>query len=309
MLIEEARQLRRRRWSFIIVAIVAIVVVVAVLGVLTSGSGARTLPTMGAKNPTFHLAPLAKSSTDNGLLDYLMPRNGADFAEGMTFLDRMGLAAASVQLSCMARVGEPATGRITDEVSAGDNLDFPDLAVLSAGTFQSVASDTLYQFNGPDAAKGMKTSAFDLARQHCGKSAYGAEERLLETGGIVDTWESTMQPALNRSASFRHLLVGYDACVRRAGLSRSGPNGIWSDNDALEPKIGAMMYAAVLHERSSVYARCIASAELWRDQIRWHQRAQMVRSHQAELSRLETDVYAYLRVGPARTGWAAESLN
>jgi hypothetical protein len=292
LLIKEARQLRRRRW---VVLVTAAAVIVAIVATVTGGSSPTKppLPTFGGKSPTFHLARLSKSATTVGLLDFLMPTDGADFAKGRAFADRMRFAAATTQLSCMARKGEPATGRVTTAREAGDNLDYPDLAVLSAGTFQSVASGTLYQFNGPDAAKGMKTEAFDLARQHCGTTAYGAENQLLETGGIVNTWEGKMEPAINQSAGFKAHDANYGSCLRAAGLTRTM---LWSDNSTLETAIGPTLFAATLHYRSSTYARCIAPVEHWRDQVRSVQRAQVIASHSTELSHLEAQVYAYLHV-------------
>jgi hypothetical protein len=139
---------------------------------------------------------------------------------------------------------------------------------------------------------GKKTRAFALARQHCGTSAYARENRLLETGGIVNTWEGTMMPAINQSAGFKVHDAGYNSCIALAGLSLSS---LWSDSSTLEQKIGPALFASTLHYRSSVYARCLGPGERWRDHVRSLRRAQMINSHRAELAQLENQVYAYLR--------------
>jgi hypothetical protein len=221
-----------------------------------------------------------------------MPTDGADFAKGFQFVSRMGLAAVTTQLSCMARDGESGFGRVMRVGTIGNNLDYPDLGVLRRGTFQSVSSGYLYQFHGPFPLRGAKTLAFAVARQHCGTAAYAAENRLLETGGIVNKWEGTMQPAINQSAGFKVHDAGYRSCLRAAGLT---PNALWTDSNALELKIGPTLFASTLHYRSSTYARCIEPVEHWREHVRSLQRVQIINSHRAQLAQLEHQVYAYLR--------------
>lgn len=292
MLIEEARRLRRRRWVTMTIAAGVIAGAAIVVSTMRSGPPRPVLPTLRAEGSTFHQAPLSRSATTNGLLDYLMPTDGTDFAKGLQFVDRMGLAAVARQLTCMARVGEPGFGRVAQVATNGNNLDYPDLSVLSRGTFQSVSSGKLDQFHGPFPLRGAKTLAFALARQHCGTSAYAGEQRLLETGGIVNEWEGTMQPAINQSAGFKAHDAGYESCLRAAGLT---PNALWTDSNALELKIGPTLFAATLHYRSLTYARCIGPVEHWRVHVRSRQRVQMINAHRSELVQLEHQVYAYLR--------------
>jgi len=292
LLIEEARRLRRRRWVTVTVVAVAIAAGAIVASILGSGGSRPPLPILRVDGSTFHQAPLSKSAVDSGLLDYLMPTDGVDFANGFRFASRLGLAAAATQLSCMTRDGEPAFGRVSRVAMAGNNLDYPDLSILSRGTFQSVANGHLDQFNGPFPAQGKKTLAFALARQHCGASAYGGEERLLDVGGIRNLWEGKMDPAINQSVGFKVHDAGYRSCLRAAGLT---PNALWTDSNALELKIGPALFASTLHYRSSTYARCIAPVEKWRDHVRSLHRAQMINSHPAQLAQLENEVYAYLR--------------
>jgi len=174
---------------------------------------------------------------------------------------------------------------------AGNNLDYPDLSILSRGTFQSVANGHLDQFNGPFPAQGKKTLAFALARQHCGRrrTAGGTTARCW---GIRNLWEGKMDPAINQSVGFKVHDAGYRSCLRAAGLT---PNALWTDSNALELKIGPALFASTLHYRSSTYARCIAPVEKWRDHVRSLHRAQMINSHRAQLAQLENEVYAYLR--------------
>jgi hypothetical protein len=292
MLIEEARHLRRRRWvtSVIVAAVIAAGAIAAAN--IGSGGSRPALPILRVGGSTFHQAPLSRSATDTGLLDYLMPTNGTEWANGWRFANRMGLAAVARQLTCMARDGEAGFGRITNVSSGGNNLDYPDLAVLSRGTFASVSAGTLYQFNGPFPVKGKKTPAFALARQHCGTSAYAQRTRLLETGAIVNWWEGKLEPAINQSAGFKVHDVGYSSCLGRAGLTR---NALWTDNDTLEQRIGPALFASTLHYRSSTYARCIGPVEKWRVHVRSLRRVQFINSHRAELAQLEKQVFAYLR--------------
>jgi hypothetical protein len=292
LLIEEARRLRRRRW--VTVTVVALVIAAGTIVVTTIGSGGSrpALPILRVDGSTFHQTPLSRSATTNGLLDYLMPTDGADYANGWRFADRMDMAAAARQLTCMERAGQAGFGRITQVASGGNNLDYPDLAVLSRGTFASVTAGMLYQFNGPFPVKGKKTPAFDLARQRCGTSAFTEREQLLESGGIANWWRGTFEAAINQSAGFKLHDAGYDSCLLVAGLSR---NALWTDSNALELKIGPALFASTLHYRSSTYARCIAPVEKWRDHVRSLHRAQLINSHRAQLAQLENQVYTYLR--------------
>jgi len=291
VLIEEARQHRRRRLA---VWLLLVIVVVSVAGVFVaghdSGSGglARVALRPGVPNPSF-AGPF--SETRSELLAYIMPTSGADITTGAKLLDRISGLVAEDKAACMDHAGYQSTVTYTPgSFAVGNNTQFPPIAALAANGFVLRAVNEPY-YGVRYVGKPLSESAaarHTTTRTACEASAQSPLNALLaQTQPLLSVWQGQVIPRINRSSSFKEALVGFSSCVNKAGVEATSIDGYFQATS--QPKGPGTSDAALAKNYlkfGKLYARCLAPAETLRDHLRRQARTVFEHDHASQIAAL-----------------------
>ena len=291
VLIEEARQHRRRRLALWLVATIVIAsVTVGIVAGHNSGRGGLTRVTLrpSVPNPAF-TGPFSKTQSE--MLAYVLPTSGADITTGAKFMDRLSGLVTEDKAACMDRAGYPSTLTYTPgSFAVGNNTQFPPISALSLNGFVLRAVNEPY-YGVKYMGKALSNSAIakhTSTRIQCAATAQSLENALLaQTQPLSNAWQSQIIPSINRTSAFKKALVGWSACVARGGVAATSIDGYFQATSLLMR--GATSNAALAKnylKYGKLYATCLAPAESIRDQMRQKARTVFEHAHASQIASL-----------------------
>jgi hypothetical protein len=291
VLIEEARQHRRRRLALWLVATIVIAsVTVGIVAGHNSGRGGLTRVTLrpGVPNPAF-TGPFSKTQSE--MLAYVLPTSGADITTGGKFMDRIAGLVVEDKAACMDQAGYNSTVTYTPgSFAVGNNTQFPPIAELSANGFVLRAVNEPY-YGVKYIGKALSKSAIakhTSTRTQCGTSAQSPVNALLaQTQPLSSAWQGQIIPSINRTSAFKKALVGWSSCVSQGGVAATSIDGYFQATSLLMR--GATSNAALAKnylKYGKLYATCLAPAESIRDQMRQKARTVFEHAHASQIASL-----------------------
>lgn len=293
VLIEEARQHRRRRLALWLVAMVVIAGVIAgIVAGNDSGRGGLTRMTLrhGVPNPAF-TGPFSKTQSE--LFAYVLPTSGADITTGAKFMDRVQGLATEDKAACMSRAGYNSTVTYTPgSFAVGNNTQFPPIAALSAHGFVLRAVNEPYygvEYLGKPLS-GAAIVNHVAARTECEAAAQSPVNALLaQTQPLSKVWQGRIIPRINRSGAFKKALVGWSYCVSQGGVAATLIDGYFQDTGSLMRGVTSNAALAKNYLKyGKLYATCLGPAEAIRDQMRLSARTNFEQQHASQIAALTT---------------------
>lgn len=291
VLIEEARQHRRRRLAIWLVAMVVIAGVFAgIVAGHDSGKGGLTRVTLrhGVPNPAF-TGPFSK--TQGEMLAYVLPTSGADITTGAKFWNQISGLVAEDKAACMDQAGHNSTVTYTPgSFAVGNNTQFPPIAALSAQGFVLRAVNEPYygvEYLGKPLS-GSAIASHVSARTKCEAAAQSPVNALLaQTQPLSKVWQGRIIPRINRSRAFKKALVGWSYCVSQGGVPATSIDSYFQYISPISQD--ATSNAAIAKDYlkfGKLYATCLAPAEAIRDHIRQRARTVFEQGHASQISTL-----------------------
>ncbi len=226
VLIEEARQHRRRRLITWLVAVVVLggVIAAALVGFNSGGSGqGRVSLSSATPNPAI-VGPF--STIRSEMLAYLLPTSGADFTSGNKFGVLMNGVRAQSKAACLSKAGYSSVITYSGGGSAvGDNTEFPNIGELSSRGFiltgPATREPSYSVVNAGAQLTGRVATSYRSARSQCGDASFVPFTTMMNYANpLTNAWENRVVPGIDSSPAFQGALVGWLVCVRAAWRSQ-----------------------------------------------------------------------------------------
>lgn len=290
LLIEEARQHRRRRlavWSVVVVVIAGVLVGVSV-GHNSAGGGLTSVPLRhGVPNPAF-TGPF--SQTQSKMLAFVLPTSGADVTTGAKFMNRLNGLVTEDRAACMDRAGYKSIVTYkSGSFAIGDNTQFPPIAALSANGFVLRAADEPYygvKYVGKSLT-GSEVASHVAARNQCEKSSSAPLNAFFAARQpLSQAWQERVIPQINRTSAFKKALAGWSYCVSQGGVTANSIDAYFQN---IGPIMRGATNAAVAKDYlkyGKLYATCLGPAEALRDHLRVVERKVFERQHWSQIAAL-----------------------
>jgi hypothetical protein len=296
VLIEEARQHRRRRLT---AWFAAVIVIAGVLGGIVashdSGKAGLTRVSLahGVPNPAF-TGPFSRTRSE--MLAFVLPTSGADVTTGAKFMNRMAGLVTEDKAACMSQAGYDSTVTYTPgSFAVGDNTQFPPIGALSAHGFVFRAVNEPY-YGVKYIGKPLSRTAIAnhvSTRTACEASSQGQLNTLLaQMQPLRKVWQERIIPRINRTSAFKKALAGWSYCVSQGGVPATSIDGYFQDIGPLTHDATSNATIAKDYLRyGKLYATCLAPAEAVRDHLRKVTRTIFEQQHASQIASLTNTLH------------------
>jgi hypothetical protein len=268
-----------------------VVAAVAIVAISIGGQHRSSGPSSRPGSPQTGAATSAASY----FLDYLLPRNGADWAAGSRLTDFTRKVLTKAETSCMTADGLPGPPVFGEPSQKFGSLDFPNMPVIKSTS--NVGVTTVPEPTDP--AKSLSPTerkAYTAALSKCEAASARTTDSFYENrqaNTLMDQWMNIFS-RVSASPAIRA------ANRRAASCSRTTPfpaSTVGSEIDTIEAKLtplntsGQNARASATNARGvHVLIKCFGTVETLRDRLMAAQRVRFLAEHTQAIRQLENQV-------------------
>lgn len=301
-----------RRTIRLVGAMLSVAVVVAVVAVVLTTAGTHThshnragQQTIASRKTTSSMRKDASLlAAAQAFLDYMLPRDGADFARGQRLFAYVRRVQLKAEAACLAARGLPGPPHQIVPSTRFGTVQLPNMAAIRAAHDVGVTAATGPTYPGRSLnATQRRAYRARLSRCQTQSRRLDAFERTASANALAQGWFSAQATAA-RSPQVRAAMRKGATCASKtafpAATASQEIERVAAKLTPLNTK-GQIAKANATNARGAeVLVKCFSHAEATQTSLLAVKRRQVIRSHSAEIKRIEQQVDRHVAADQTR---------